>query len=418
MDLQTIVIMHYSVAPVVGGVESVIQAHASLFLEKGFNTIIVAGKGNKDSLPAGVEYIEIPELDSQNARTVQMAQELEQGHVPADFDVMTTKLLDALSPVVDSRTLIAHNVFTKHFNLPLTAALFQLLDQKKVARCIAWCHDFTWTSPTSRSKVFPGYPWDLLRTYRSDVTYATVSQQRQRELAGLFECPDDLIRVVYNGIDQGKLLGISDTGMALMDRLELWGSDLILLMPVRVTRAKNMELAIKVTAALKAQNVRVKLIVTGPPDPHDPKNMEYFRGLQNLRDELGVTNEMRFVYESGVDQGAGLILEMSAVGELFRASDVLFMPSHREGFGMPVLEAGLIGMPIFCADPVPAAREIGGQDINSFALDADPNQVAGLILKWMETSSILHLRRKIRSKLTWRSIFKRSILPLLNLGDV
>jgi hypothetical protein len=53
--------------------------------------------------------------------------------------------------------LIVHNVFTKHFNLPLTAALFELLDAQRIPHCIAWCHDFTWTSPHSRSKVHAGY---------------------------------------------------------------------------------------------------------------------------------------------------------------------------------------------------------------------------------------------------------------------
>jgi glycosyltransferase involved in cell wall biosynthesis len=309
-----------------------------------------------------------------------------------------------------------HNVFTKHFNLPLTAALFRLLDQGVIHRCVAWCHDITWTSANSRSKVYPGYPWDLLSTYRSDVTYVTISKNRQRELANLFECPPKQIRIIYNGVNPSKLLALSDVGLALINRLELWDSDLNLLMPVRVTKAKNIELALHVVSALKERGIRPKIVVTGPPDPHDEMNMEYFQGLLTLREKLGVNQQVRFVYESGPNLAEPFIIDMPVVSELFRVSDALFMPSHREGFGMPVLEAGLVGIPAFCANTVPAAKEIGGQGVIRFSPEARPDQVANLILKWMKHRSVLRLRRHIRRDLTWHSIFQREILPLLDRG--
>jgi glycosyltransferase involved in cell wall biosynthesis len=91
------------------------------------------------------------------------------------------------------------------------------------------------------------------------------------------------------------------------------------------------------------------------------------------------------------------------------------MPSHREGFGMPVLEAGLVGIPVF-STPIPAAREIGDQDIILINSDDDPASVADQLLKWSEESSVHRLRRRVRQKYTWRSIFKRQIQPLLQ-GD-
>jgi glycosyltransferase involved in cell wall biosynthesis len=307
-----------------------------------------------------------------------------------------------------------HNVFTKHFNLPLTAALFRLLDQGVIRGCVAWCHDLTWTSPNSRSRVHAGYPWDLLRAQRSDIRYVTVSQERQRELASLFACPPEQIEVIYNGVDPQELLALSEDGLALIDQLDLWDSDLNLLMPVRVTQAKNLELALRVVAALKAKGLQPKLIVTGPPDPHDPSNMKYFQRLMNLREELGVVYQVRFVYESGPNPAEPLTVEMPIVSQLLRVSDALFMPSHREGFGMPVLEAGLAGVPVFSSNRVPAAKEIGGQDIVRFVPEAAPEHVASLIVNWMESSPVLQLRRRVRQELTWRGIFQRQILPLLD----
>ncbi len=247
-----VAVIHYSAPPVIGGVENVILAHVRLFLDAKYSTAVIAGKGEKDALPDGTEFIHIPELDSQHPQILKISSELEHRQVPENLEAITTRIARALTPVLQTKDhVIVHNVFTKHFNLPLTAALFRLLDQGVIHDCIVWCHDMTWTSPHSRSKVFPGYPWDLLRTYRSDVAYVTISEDRQRDLADLFGCPLEEIRVIYNGVDPQELLALSDVGRSLIDRLDLWDSDLNLLMPVRVTQAKNVELALRVVAVLK-----------------------------------------------------------------------------------------------------------------------------------------------------------------------
>jgi glycosyltransferase involved in cell wall biosynthesis len=406
-------ILHYSAPPVVGGVEAVIQAHVQTFTQGRYPVTVIAGRGEKAALPPGASFVLIPEMDSQHPQVAQVSARLEQGEVPPAFNEMVNRLIGVLMPTLGRfDNVIIHNVFTKHFNLPLTATLHYLLDANKLGRCIAWCHDFTWTSSHSRSKVHPGHPWDLLRTWRSDVTYVVVSGRRQRTLAALLGCPQEQIRVIYNGVDPETLLGLSAEGRALVKRLGLLESDLVLLMPVRVTQAKNIEYALRVVAALKERGCRPKLILTGPPDPHDAESMAYFQSLQALREQLGVQEEMHFVFESGPDPNEPFTIDMRVVGDLFRVSDVMFMPSHREGFGMPVLEAGLVGVPVVCS-PVPAAEEIGGADVTTIETDRDPARAAGQILTWAEGSPVHRLRRRVRQNYTWHAIFERDIKPLL-----
>lgn len=413
MERSETAILHYTAPPVVGGVEAVIEAHVRAFIEAGYPVTVIAGRGDKTALPSTTGFLLIPELDSQHPEVTQASLALEQGEVPPAFDDLAGQLTGALAPVLDRfGNVIIHNLFTKHFNLPLTAALYRLLDSGTVQRCIAWCHDFTWASPHSRPKVHPGYPWDLLRTYRSDVAYVVVSERRRRTLAKLFGCPPDQIHVIYNGVDPEVLLGLSPDGRALVTRLGLLESDLIMLMPVRVTRAKNIEYALRVVAALKARGCRPKLVVTGPPDPHDAQSMAYFRSLQELRERLGVVEEMRFVFESGPVPDQPFTIGAQVVGDLFRVSDVMFMPSHREGFGMPVLEAGLVGVPVLCTN-VPAAEEIGGEDVTLFNASEDPAQVARRILAWAEGDPAHRLRRCVCQNYTWQAIFQRDIEPLL-----
>jgi glycosyltransferase involved in cell wall biosynthesis len=397
-------------------VEAVIQAHARTFVKAGYPTTVVAGWGEAAALPEGTGLIRIPEMDSQYAQIAQMGAPLEGGTVPREFEGMSNQLMSALASVLNRfDTVILHNLFTKHFNLPLTAALFQLLEAGVIRHGIAWCHDFTWTSPSSRSKVHPGYPWDLLRTYRPDVTYVVVSKRRQAELASLFDCPAEQIRVVYNGVDQASLLGLTAGGDALVRRLALLSSDLVLLMPVRVTKAKNIEYALQVVAALQARDCRTRLVVTGPPDPHDADSMAYYESLRALRQQLGVEDAVRFVFESGPDPNQGFIVDAQVVGDLFRVSDVMFMPSHREGFGMPVLEAGLAGVPVVTTE-VPAAAEIGGADVILFDKAGDPDDLAARILAWAQGDRVHRLRRRVRQNYTWQAIFHRDIEPLLRRG--
>jgi glycosyltransferase involved in cell wall biosynthesis len=406
-------ILHYTAPPVVGGVEAVIEAHAKAFTQAGYPVAVVAGRGEAAALPDGVDLIHLPMLDTRHPRVTEANVALVEGQVPANFDALTDELETTLTEVLQPfDTVIVHNVYTKHFNLPLTAALHRLIGTDEMGHTIAWCHDFSWTSANSRPKLSPGFPWDLLRTQRPEATYVVVSKRRQRALAGLFECSPEEIRVVYNGVDPQVLLGLSDPGYDLAVRLGLLESELNLLMPVRVTQAKNIEAALRVVAALKARGCRPKLVLTGPPDPHDAKSMAYFRELQALRAELGVTDEMRFVFESGPDPDEPHFIDIEVVGDLFRVSDAMFMPSHREGFGMPVLEAGLVGMPVICTS-MPAAEEIGGEDVILIEAGDDPDQIAGRILDWAEGSHRYQLRRRVRENYTWRAIFHRDIEPLL-----
>ena len=418
MSLPSIAILHYSASPVIGGVEAVIDAHVRLLVAAGYPVTVIAGRGAADALPAGCHFVEIAAMDTQHPAILAASAQLDAGTVPAEFATLTAQLRTALEPILAEFDIVmAHNVLFKHFNLPLTAALIELLDASRLPRTIAWGHDFTWTSPNSRSKVHDGYPWDLLRTYRREVTYVAVSVQRQRELAELLDIPPEQIHVVYNGVDAGDLLGLSAEGASLVQRLGVPDAGLFLLMPVRVTQAKNIELALAVVAELKRMGERPLLILTGPPDPHDARSMAYFHALQRRRAELGVEDAMRFVYESGPDPAEGYLIPPMVVGDLYRTADVLFMPSHREGFGMPVLEAGLAGVPVAASTAVPAAVELAGNSALFFEPDEAPAAVARRLAAWLAANPVARLRRRTRQRYTWEAIFAHDIKPLLASTD-
>jgi glycosyltransferase involved in cell wall biosynthesis len=406
-------ILHYTAPPVVGGVETVIAEHTRLLVQAGFPTTLLVGRGQASSLPAPVALRRIPSLDSEDATTLELAAELERGHVPPGFEVRTQSILASLQDAVrDVDVLIVHNILTMHFNLPLTAALHRMLDSGAGPRVISWDHDASWIDPQQRPKLHRGLPWSLLRSARRDVQHIVLSRERQVQMAAMFRCPQERLRVIPNGIPIGFWWALSPEGEDLISRLGLLEQDLVILQPTRITQLKNLTTSLRIARALKDVGGIFRLVVTGPPDPHDPQALALLRELLDLRRELQLEEEVVFVclVESGPDRPR--TLPMETVRDLYMASDVVLLPSTSEGFGIPLLEAGISGRAVFCAD-IPPFREIGRSLTHRFRLDEDPGAVVARILTWARRDRGYLLRRRVRQQFTWRGVFRSHLLPLL-----
>ena len=415
-SMKDITILHYTAPPVIGGVENVILAHTQLFLNNEIRPRIITGRGDAFSFPSGVELITIPQMDTQHSDVLLANTYLEKGRVPAVFDRLVLNLVDQLKPLLSGADhTIVHNIFSKHFNLALTSALFQLLETGAIRNCISWVHDITWTSPSSGNKVFAGYPWDLIRTPHPAVKSVVVSKARQIELAGLYQIPKEDIQVIYNGVDLQTTLGISLDSLDLFSKHGILEHDLLLVMPIRITQAKNIEAAMRLVAELKRFYSHPKLVITGPPDPHNPANMDYYQDLLKLREELALSENVKFIYESGGDH-APLTIDLDTVSDLIRLSDCVLMLSHREGFGMPILEAGLCGVPVM-ATPVPASQEIAQQDIRIVDFDAAPADMAQSLLEYLDSNSTTRMKMKVKQAYTWQAIYDDQIAPLLSIKE-
>ncbi len=403
-----VAILHYTALPIVGGVENVIADHTRLLLEAGYPVTLLAGRGGEDRRFADARVVVVPEMDSEHSSNLDIARALDAGYVTAEFAPLQARIEKQLAPVLaEQDILIVHNVLNYHFNLPLTAALHRLLDRGAAPRTVAWCHDISrYVNPSSGVAPRFGFPWDLIRTYRHEITYVAVSARRQRALADTLGYLADCIRVIPNGVAAESLWGLDDFGRCVAEEFDLMSADLILLMPVRITRAKNIEFALRVTAALKASGLTPRLLVTGPPDPHVPDTQSYFRELLALRGELGLSHEAVFLHEQNPS------LDSAAVAQLYRVCDMVLLPSHREGFGLPVLEGGLMGKAIFTSN-VPAVEQVGVESVHLIAPEESADHIATRMREWAEPSAEFRLKRQVRQQFTWRAIFAREIEPLI-----
>ena len=401
-----IVLLHYSAPPVVGGVESVIGHHARLMADAGHEVRIVAGRGDQTS--ERVKFIPIPLADSRHPVVLSIKAELDQGIVPAEFPSLVEELGEALQAVVsDADCLIAHNVCSLNKNLILTAAIKKITEEVDRPRVILWHHDLAWTTPRYRPELHEGYPWDLLCKAWDGAEQVTISEYRRRELAQLMNISEEKIWVIPNGVDISYFLKLEKLTSHYVDQLNLLEAQPILLLPVRITSRKNIELALQVVAELQNQAPHVKLIVTGPLGPHNPANVQYFEKLKSLRDSLKLENAVAFLAELN-----NQYLPDEVVSDFYKLADALILPSREEGFGIPVLEAGLAGIPIFCAD-IPPLRDLGGEFINYFSLDEDPASIADTIWNTLSISNLFAFRAQVRSQYAWRQVYGQQIEPLL-----
>jgi glycosyltransferase involved in cell wall biosynthesis len=157
---------------------------------------------------------------------------------------------------------------------------------------------------------------------------------------------------------------------------------------------------------------KVRLIVTGPPGPHNPKNVAYLKSLLELRENLSLKDQVIFLYEHGECERP-LIVTDAVIADLYRLCDFLLFPSFREGFGIPILESGLVRMPIFAAD-IPSIRESAGDNAFLFDPNGDPDKVGETISETMLKDQVYQLRRKVINHYSWQAIVERRIIPLLS----
>lgn len=411
MDLskKTIGLLHYTAPPVVGGVESVMAHHARLMAEAGHDVRIIAARG--ESSTPHVQFVSIPLADSRHPEIMEMKGHLDAGIVPPNFTELRDRIAGELETAVNGLDfLIAHNVCSLHKNLALTAALQQVCQQPHAPLLIIWHHDLAWTTPRYAAEVHPGWPWDLIQHDWPDVqpTHVVVSQLRQHELAELFHLPADKIHIIPSGLQTEQFWKLNPLTEELLRQTNYLQSEPRLLLPVRITRRKNIELAIRTIAAMRPNMPHASLIVTGPPGPHNPSNQVYFDELRQLRAELNVQDQVHFMAEITAEYLPDVV-----IADFFRIADALFFPSYEEGFGIPVLEAGLVGLPVFCADIRPL-REIAGPYATYFSPNSDPSVLADLITTQLEKSDVYQLRQQVLQKYTWDGIYKHRIAPLLD----
>jgi mannosylglucosylglycerate synthase len=387
-----IALLHYTAAPVTGGVESVMATHCRLLREAGHDVRVIAGRGDAELLP---------EVDSRHPEVERVAMCLAEGDAATgEFEALRGRLGTSLGELLADRdVVIAHNVLTMPFNLPLAAALG---DAGRPV--VAWTHDLAWVNPRYAAYRRPGWPWSILREAQPWARYVAVSRLRRDEVASTFGLPPADVAVVPNGVDPPVFLGLGPDTLELARRAGLTDAEPLVLVPVRITRRKRLELAIDAAASLAAAHPNLRVVVSGPPGPHSADNRAYTEELRQRRARLGLDEVVSFLADLAAPGGAHPVSDR-AIAELYRMADVVLLPSESEGFGLPVLEAGLSRAPLVCAD-IPVLREVAGTDAWTFPAGSEGETVARAVSRALASRGA-RLRRRVLRDYGWPAVLEQ-----------
>lgn len=400
--------VHYSCPPVVGGVEEVLSQQASILHRNGQSVSILSGMGENytTSFPVQIESL----LGSTNKRIARAHEQIRHGvFKPAkQLTDEIVKILNDWSQGLD--VILAHNVLHMPFNLPLTFALRRLASRKDAPTIVSWAHDSPYLRPN-----FPAHlndhPWNVLRRPHPNIHYVTISEARKRSFSQLL---GDHIpwRVIHNGIDPASLLYLDWKSVKLAEELNLFGRDLVVVQPSRITPRKNLELSIHIIRGIKLLGYDVLFVLTGAYDPHEKKAVSYYRRLRYWIKELGLKNNIAVLAEYKFRDKKKLIPERIFIRDLYLMADLLLMTSKDEGFGLPLLEAGLIKLPIACSE-IPPFLEVG-TEVCFFGLDDPPLSIAGRIVEYLSRTNTHKMFRRVMKNYVLDILYKQQLMPFLN----
>lgn len=395
-----VLLVHFTTPAVLGGVESVMAAHAQGLRAAGADVAIVAGRGR--AAPPGMELIRIPEADSRHREVLAVGRALARGEIPGAYAALRGRIEAALLPHVErADRVVVHNALTLHKNHALAAAI-ERLAATRPDTFIHWTHDLGWTDAQYDGQLHAGEPWDRFRRAIPNVRYVAVSSERRDELCALLDLDRDRVSVVVNGVDVTATLGLSPQGALLAERLALHEADPLLLLPARLTRRKRIEAAIAATGALRSQGRPAALVVTGAPGAHNAGNRRY---LAELREQAARTEGVHLLYALGVRPS------YRVVADLFALADAVVLPTANEGFGIPILEAALHRLPIICTD-IPALRGLARDDATYLRPDASGEEIARAISERLASDPEARLRSRAKQHAWWR-VLRERVVPVI-----
>jgi glycosyltransferase involved in cell wall biosynthesis len=370
-------------------VEGILGEHRRLLQGAGHDVVLVAGRG---------DGVRIPELDSRHPEVEGLYQALAAGRVDLGaFADLRDRILAALRPVLADRELvIAHNVGTMPFNLPLAAALYGT--GKPV---LHWVHDLAWLNDRYQDFHRDGEPYDLLHKPQPGAGYVAISEVRRRQLREVIGIDPE---VVPDGIDLDHFLGVGQATRELLHGAGLDAADPLILVPLRVTRRKRLELAITAAGRLRHRHPRLMVAISGPLGPHAGDNRAYRAELFELRTRLGLDGVVRFLHELA-PEGDQHPVSDAMIAELYRLADVVLLPSESEGFGLPAIEAAAARVPLVCSD-LEVLREVGGQGMHTFSAAGGPYAVAEAVEAAL-AGPLAEDRRRVAATYSWNRLLPR-----------
>lgn len=192
-------------------------------------------------------------------------------------------------------------------------------------------------------------------TYWADRMIA-VSQALKNEVMWMYEVPDWKVSVVYNGVNLHHFDGWIDP-FDVKKRYGIGPMDPMVLFAGRMVYQKGPDLLVEAIPSVLKFYPNAKFVFAGDGE------MRY--SVEQRARQLNVSHTTRFI---GFKSGGELI-------NLFKACDVVCVPSRNEPFGIVVLEAWSAGKPVVVSVNG-GPNEYVWHEVNGLKIYPHPNSIA------------------------------------------
>ncbi|MDQ2744179.1 MAG: glycosyltransferase [Chloroflexota bacterium] len=364
---RRIALLHYSAEPAIGGVEKLIQAQVEALLGLGHQVRLVVGFGEK---PIGAELRTIEAMCPDHPSVLAAGREF-LSDASLQTHPVTRSLMHKIGLALEDCTdCWVHNALTITLNPFLTVALAQLAAITPYLRWVAWCEDLSVTSAYVAEADFTDEA--MIRAVLRAMRVVTISGHRAAELCRILGIPSTAVRVIQPPLDVASWLGLGEQTTRLVGQLQLHRFIPSVLIPAKMLPHKNLFRALDLADGLVARGCTPLVLFTGARSIHQPDlSRSVIDDLVHEVSARGLDSSVRVAADL-----TGVSLFPQTVRELMMLTDLVFLASEEEGFGMPLVEAAAVRAPVLCSD-IPAFREALGDAARYFPSDATDVKLAG-----------------------------------------
>ena len=307
--------------PLVGGAETYVHSLAKAMARFGHEVYVVTGQLPGDIKPPpdlypGFEVLRIPyllEFDSGRGSLKDVLREVHRAFVKIDPDIIHAhNFFCCLAASMVIERARAKLVFTYYDTPPLTSSKFGVGALRDVNLIEAFV-----------SFIFRRCPFEVL----------IALSRCYEDYALTMGVPKHKLRLVYPGVDT-TIFSQGGDGSEMKARIGFAADDRVVCCPVRIIPRKGL---LNLVCAMAELEQEAKLFITGGGVTPTQLDSEYYERVVALIEALELQDR--------VSIGASSIV-MREMPEVYAMSDLVVLPSQREGLGLILLEALASGVPV------------------------------------------------------------------------
>ena len=168
------------------------------------------------------------------------------------------------------------------------------------------------------------------------------------------------------GVDLNRFDPKTVDGFAVRAELGIKPTNLVVGMVARLSFEKGLREFLDAAVQVAAAFPESLFLVVGPADEVTPEHLEA------LTVNLGIRSKVQFL---------GMRTDMP---ELYSAMDVVVLPSHREGLGLTLVEAGAMGKPVVATNIVGCNEAVSDGETGLLVPPRNAQALAGAVIQLLQ----------------------------------